>query len=229
MVIPLRDSVRGRTVPWTTFGLLSANVLVFLLQATGDDRFIRLVMAFAVIPAHVFDPAYLVRAGFWPVITLFTSSFLHGSWLHLIGNMLYLWVFGDNVEDRLGHWRFLLFYLLCGALAALAHVLANPSSVVPTIGASGAVAGVLGAYVFSYPRARVLALVPIGWLVPALRLPVWLYLGLWFLLQLYSGLMPLWAHEIADLVAWWAHISGFLVGIALIKLMAPAPREEPLS
>lgn len=229
MVIPLRDSVRGRTVPWTTYSLLAANVLVFLLQVTGNDRFVRLLTAFALIPAHLFDTGYLLRSGFWPVATIFTSTFLHGSWLHLIGNMLYLWVFGDNVEDRLGHWRFLAFYLLCGGLAGLAHGLANPASTMPTIGASGAVAGVLGAYVFSYPRARVLTLIPIGWIVPALRIPVWIYLGIWFLLQLYSGLMPLWAHEMANLVAWWAHISGFLVGIALVRLMAPAPEQQPLS
>lgn len=228
MVIPLRDSVRGRSVPWVTYSLIVANTVVFALQATGGRALMDLLGAFALVPAHLSDPVRLVRSFFWPAATLFTSTFLHGSWLHLIGNMLYLWVFGDNVEDRLGRRRFLVFYLLSGGLAGLAHALANPTSPVPTVGASGAVAGVLGAYVLTYPRAVVLTLVPLGIVVPAIRIPVWIYLGVWFVLQLYSGLMPIWAHEVADVVAWWAHISGFLVGVALMRLMAPPP-EQPLT
>jgi membrane associated rhomboid family serine protease len=227
MVIPLRDSVRGQVVPWVNYGLVGLNTLVFLLQVADPVLFARMLEYCALVPAHLLDPGTLLRRGFWPLVTLFTSTFLHGSWLHLIGNMLYLWVFGDNVEDRLGHRRYLGFYLLSGGLAGLAHALANPTATIPTVGASGAVAGVLGAYVITYPQARVLTLVPLGLIVPAIRIRVWAYLGLWFLIQLYSGLMPLWAHQVADMVAWWAHISGFLIGISLLKLLAPSP--EPLA
>lgn len=228
MAFPLRDSVRTRNRPWVTYSLIAANVAVFVLElASGLDAY-ELVSLFAVIPRLLLNPAVWAATAGWPAVTLFTSTFLHGSWGHLLGNMLYLWVFGDNVEDWLGRWQFLLFYLLCGALASVAHVLANPASGVPTIGASGAVAGVLGGYILGFPRARVLTLIPIGFFVPAIRIPAWTYLGFWFLVQLASGLAPIWVRELTQTVAFWAHISGFLAGIALARLLAPAGG-EPLA
>lgn len=223
MVLPLRDSVRTRKTPWVIYALITANLALFAAEVAGGRAAYRLLSVLSVIPARMLDPHVWLLTFGWPLVTLVTSTFLHGSWTHVIGNMLYLWVFGDNIEDRLGRGRFILFYLLCGALANVAHVLANPTSRVPTIGASGAVAGVLGAYILSYPRARVLTLVPIGLIVPAFRVPAWAYLGLWFVLQLVSGLAPIWARELTQTVAFWAHISGFLTGIALVRLLDPTP------
>lgn len=223
MVLPLRDSVRTRMTPWVTYALIATNVAVFAAEVAGGRAVYRLLTTAAVIPVQFLNPQVWMLTLGWPLVTLVTSTFLHGSWTHVIGNMLYLWVFGDNIEDRLGRVRFAAFYVLCGALANVAHVLANPTSRIPTIGASGAVAGVLGAYILSYPRARVLTLVPIGLIVPAFRVPAWAYLGLWFVLQLISGLAPIWARELTQTVAFWAHISGFLAGIALVRLLGPVP------
>lgn len=224
MVFPLRDSPGLRRRPVVTMTLVMINLVVFLLEMASGEMAMRLLATFAVVPAYALTPAYWTGAGGWPLLTMFTAIFLHGSWGHLVGNMLYLWVFGDNVEDRLGRWRFLLFYLLCGFLANVAHVLANPDSLVPTIGASGAVAGVLGGYILLFPRARVLTLVPIGFFVPAVRVPAWAYLGLWFLVQLASGLAPLWFRDMTQSVAFWAHINGFLSGVALAQLLKPRAR-----
>ena len=150
--------------------------------------------------------------------------FLHAGWFHLIGNMWFLWIFGDNVEDRLGHFRFLVFYLICGALASLAHILFNLNSVIPSVGASGAVAGVLGAYLVTYPFARVLTLIPLFFLWPVVELPAILVLGFWFLVQLLNGTAPVAvASETAGGVAWWAHIGGFLAGIVLLLILAKPP------
>jgi membrane associated rhomboid family serine protease len=148
--------------------------------------------------------------------TLLTSLFLHGGWLHVGGNMLYLWIFGDNVEDRLGRIRFLVFYLLCGVAASGVHILANPHSTVPTIGASGAIAGVLGAYLLLYPGARVLTLIPLGFYLQVVQLPAFFFLGFWFLIQFISGAASLAARGGgAGGIAWWAHIGGFAAGIIL--------------
>lgn len=218
MVIPIRDSVRARTRAYVNTALIAVSTAVFIWEVLMDGPAVRLL---AVVPARIFDLGALVGAGLLPLLTLLTATFLHGSWLHLIGNMLFLWVFGDNIEDHLGHRRYLLFYLLGGLLANLAHVLANPLSHTPTIGASGAVAAVLGAYAVLYPRARVLALFPLGPVVPALRVNARVLLGLWFLLQLWEGLM---APAVGGApVAWWAHISGFVGGMGLVRLLA-APR-----
>lgn len=221
MVLPLRDSVRTRGRSWVTYGLILINLAVFLLEAVGGPVASNLIAYFAVIPAEAFSLKGWIATGGWPLVTLVTSTFLHGSWGHVLGNMLYLWVFGDNVEDRLGHGRYLLFYLLSGVLANIAHILANPGSQVPTIGASGAVAGVLGGYILLFPKAKVLTLIPIGFFVPAIRVPAWTYLSLWFLVQLASGLAPIWVRDMTQTVAFWAHISGFLSGIALAGLFRP--------
>lgn len=225
MVLPIRDSPRIRIRPWLTWTLIALNAAVFLLEVGGGPAAHRALVLFSVIPLRTLTLEYWVATAGWPLVTLVSSTFLHGSWTHLVGNMLYLWVFGDNIEERLGRGRYLLFYGLCGALANVAHVLANPTSNVPTIGASGAVAGVLGAYIFTFPRAKVLTLIPLGFFVPAVRMPAWIYLGLWFLLQLASGLAPIWVRAYSTEVAFWAHISGFLVGIALVRLLTPPEHE----
>lgn len=220
MVIPIRDSVRARTRSYVNSTLIALSAAVFLWQVLLDGPAVRLL---ALVPARIFDLPALAAAGFWPLLTLVTATFLHGNWVHLIGNMLFLWVFGDNVEDYLGHRRYLVFYLLGGVLANLSHVLANPLSQTPTIGASGAVAAVLGAYALLYPRATVLTLVPLGLLVPAVRVSARVLLGFWFLLQLWQGLTAPAAGRAP--VAWWAHISGFLAGIGLVRMLAPPQRE----
>lgn len=222
MVLPLYDNLRTGRRPWVTWSLIGLNLLVFVLQSLSGQYGDNLFGALAVVPRAVLSPAYWLQTAGWPLITLIGATFLHGSWSHVLGNMLFLWVFGDNVEELLGRFRFVVLYLSCGVLANIAHIFANPQSMVPTIGASGAVAGVLGAYIFSFPLARVLTLIPIGLFVPAIRLPAWVFLGIWFLMQLYSGLQPLWVHDGAQSVAFWAHIAGFLCGIALVRLLRPA-------
>lgn len=145
-----------------------------------------------------------------------TSMFLHGSWLHLLGNMWFLWIFGNNIEDSMGHMRFVIFYLLCGLAAAMAQVMANPSSTIPMVGASGAISGVMGAYLLLYPRVKVFAIVPIGFFITSMALPAWVMLGYWFLIQIVSGFVSIGQQEGG--VAFWAHAGGFVAGIVLIKL-----------
>ncbi len=160
----------------------------------------------------------LQGAGWFP---LMSSMFLHGGWFHLLGNMLYLWVFGDNVEDRLGHWGYLLFYLAAGVTSGLTHIFTNPQSAIPTIGASGAVAGILGAYFVLFPRARVLTLIPIGFLITTAHLPAVLFLFLWFVMQIFNALLA-GMTAATQTVAWWAHIGGFVLGflVGMAKLVS---------
>lgn len=219
MPIPIRDSERTGRLAWLNLAIIGLNTGIFIWAAT-DPRGGELVLALAVRPAQIFDLGALYTAGFTPLVTLVTSVFLHGGWGHLLGNMLYLWVFGDNIEDLLGSGRYLVFYLAGGVVAGLAHVLASPYSQVPTIGASGAVGAVLGAYLVSFPRARVLTLFPLGLFVPVLHLPARLLLALWFALQLWNGLFP--GVGGTQPVAWWAHIGGFLAGMGLVRILAPA-------
>jgi membrane associated rhomboid family serine protease len=215
MVIPLRDDNPTRSTPVVSYGIIGACVLVYLWQATlGPRAGQAAVYALGLVPAVLLQGASLPPeiALIPPTATVFTSMFLHGGWLHLIGNMLYLWIFADNIEDSMGHGRFIVFYLLCGIAAALAQALPAPGSEIPMVGASGAISGVLGAYLILHPRAHVLVLVPLGFFSQITRLPAVLVLGLWFLLQLISEIgAPLGAG-----VAFRAHIGGFLAGMALI-------------
>ena len=219
-MIPLRDANPSHHAPVVTFALIAANCLAFFYQLSlSPAGFERLVFTLGMVPARVTalptNPDIGLTGAFLP---LFTSMFLHGGWLHLIGNMWFLWIFGDNIEDRLGHFRYLLFYLLCGLGAGVAHMLFNLNSTVPTIGASGAVAGVLGGYFLLFPGARVLTLVPAFFLF-MVELPAYLILLYWFVLQLFSGAISLGARGAeAGGVAWWAHIGGFLLGIVLVWL-----------
>ena len=226
-LIPIRDTIPSRTAPVVTVALIAVNVVVFLHEAALGPYLEKFVFAYGLVPRRlVFWPgAPLDPARFLP---LFTSMFWHGGWLHLLGNMLYLWIFGDNVEDKLGHVRYLVFYVAAGIVAALTQVALNPTSPLPTVGASGAIAGVLGAYLISYPRARVLTLIPIiifPWFV---EIPAFAYLIFWFLLQLLEGVGQLGVPQEGGGVAVWAHIGGFVAGVVLVKLMAP-PRRRALA
>jgi membrane associated rhomboid family serine protease len=226
-MIPIRDDIPSRTVPVVNVALIIINVLAFLyeitLGSTGLDVFLR---QYAVIPARYFAAGYLDQFGLVHhygmtdlVIPIFTAMFLHGGWVHVGGNMLYLWIFGDNVEDRVGHGRYLIFYLLCGVLATMAHIMFNPESKMPSLGASGAIAGVLGAYILLYPRARVITLIPIFFFIEFIPIPAVVLLGIWFLQQFFAGAMSLSVPSAqTGGVAWWAHIGGFLAGMLLVNL-----------
>ena len=218
-MIPLRDENPIRIVPFVTWAVLAACVLAFLVQVSlGAPGFNRMIFGLGVIPAVLFGHAYLPPeiALVPPAATVVTSMFLHGGWLHLAGNMLYLWIFADNIEDRMGHLRFLVFYLACGVAAVFAQAIPAPQSVVPMIGASGAISGVLGAYLLLFPRARVLVLVPLGFVLQVIRLPAVWVLGLWFLVQLLSSLG---APEGEGGVAFRAHLGGFVAGLLLAPLL----------
>ena len=213
-MFPLRDVIPSRTTPFVTVAIIIVNVLAFLFEQSlgprGLDEFIQ---------THAFIPANFALS------TIFTSMFLHGSWFHVGGNMWSLWIFGDNVEDRLGHGRFVLFYFACGAAAALAHAWVNPASRVPTIGASGAIAGVMGAYFVLYPNSRVLALVPLVIIMEVIEVPAIVFLGIWFLMQFFSGVGSLTETGVrTGGVAFWAHVAGFLSGIAGVMVLKKPSR-----
>ena len=217
-MIPLHDDNPTELAPLLTVGLIVACVMAFLWQnSLGDEAGIQAIYSFGFIPAVLFDHVALPEAlaKVPATSTLLTSMFMHGGWMHLGGNMLYLWIFGNNIEDRLGHGRFMLFYLLCGLAAALAQAIPDTSSQIPMVGASGAISGVLGAYLLLYPKARVLVLIPLGIIFYTLRLPALAVLGFWFVLQLISSLATAPGQ---GGVAFGAHIGGFVAGMALLPL-----------
>jgi len=217
-MIPIRDTIRSRTTPFLTVGLIAVNAFVFYQELSYGPHLDRLIEAFGFIPARFVSWEQLGGAALDPqrFVPLFTSMFLHGGWAHIAGNMLYLWVFGRNVEDTFGHLRFLVFYVLCGAIAVLALAFFTPDSTVPTVGASGAIAGVLGAYFVMFPRSRIVTLVPLFFIPWFVEIPALFYLGFWFLLQLLNGSLELSTRAgMASGVAWWAHAGGFVAGILL--------------
>lgn len=217
-MIPLRDENPVLRTPVVTWALLAACVLVFLWQySMGAPGFNRLIFSLGVIPAVLLGHAELAPeiTAVPPAATILTSMFMHAGWMHLAGNMLYLWIFGDNVEDRMGRLKFLLFYLACGTAAVFAQALPEPRDTVPMVGASGAISGVLGAYLLMFPRTRVLVLVPIGFVLRVIRLPAVWVLGLWFAIQLISSLA---AQPGEGGVAFRAHLGGFVAGMALTPL-----------
>ncbi len=214
-MIPLRDDNPTRSTPVVNVALIALCVIVFLWEIMLPQREAeRAVYLLGFIPAVFFGRADLAQHWVAPELSIVTSMFMHGGWMHLLGNMLYLWIFGDNVEDRVGHPRYVLFYLVCGFVAALAQGLADMSSTVPMVGASGAISGVLGAYIVLYPRANVLVALPLLIVFYTLRVPAWVVLGMWFVGQLLSSLSgPQGAG-----VAFGAHVGGFLAGVVLIRL-----------
>jgi membrane associated rhomboid family serine protease len=216
-MFPVSDVIPSRTTPYVTIGLIGINTLAFLYELQLSDASLQqMVLELGVIPA----------AFSWP--TVVTSMFLHGGWLHFLGNMLYLWIFGDNVEDRLGHGAYVLFYLGCGAAAALGQVAVHPGSPVPMVGASGAIAGVMGAYFVLYPRSRVLTAVFVVFFMDLIEIPAIFFLGIWFLMQLFSGVGSLGLYEADAGVAFWAHIAGFVAGTTtgMIVRVRDASRQE---
>ena len=219
-MFPLRDSIPSRYPPVMTWLLIGVNVVVFVFELSLPSRQLQeFIYLFGIVPARYTHPGWARLVGFpldnyWPFLT---SMFLHGGWLHIIGNMWMLWLFGDNVEDRMGPGRFLVFYLLCGVLAGVAHLALNPGSRVPTIGASGAIAGVLGAYFVLYPLAQVIVMVPILFFPFFFTLPAAVFLALWFFMQFLSGTVSLHGAA-AGGVAWWAHVGGFVAGAVLYRL-----------
>lgn len=216
-MIPIRDVIPSRTTPFVTVALIVANVVVFLLAPPTDSpAFEMFVRTWGVTPA-TFEWSHV-----------FSSMFMHGGWLHLLSNLLFLWIFGDNVEDRMGHGRYLLFYLLCGVVAALAQVLSEPQSSVPMVGASGAIAGVLGAYIVMFPHSRVLTLVPLFVFFTFIEIPAAVLLGLWFLMQVLSGVGSMMVVQPEDMggVAFWAHAGGFVSGMLLVFLFRRPERQS---
>jgi rhomboid family protein len=221
-VIPLRDIIPSRTTPVVTICLIALNSIVFLYQLSLGRAVDAFTLYYGLIPA----------AFSW--INVFTSMFLHGSFLHVAGNMLYLWIFGDNVEDRMGHARFLVFYLLCGIAAALAQTITTPDSTVPMIGASGAIAGVMGAYFVLYPRSRIVTLIPLFFFFQVIEVPAIFFLGIWFLMQFVSGVGSI----VSTIgrgggpggaiggIAFWAHIAGFVAGITGVALFRRPERQR---
>ena len=202
-MIPLRDVIPSRTVPYLTVSIIILNALAWFyeLGLPREDLPVFL-QQFGVVPAYFAPP------------TLISSMFLHGSWSHVLGNMWYLWIFGDNVEDRVGHGRFIAFYLLCGIVAALGHVAMDPTSILPTIGASGAIAGVMGGYFVLYPQSRVLTLVPLIIYFEIIELPAVVLLGFWFIMQLFSaGAIAVTANASSGGIAFVAHVAGFVAGL----------------
>ena len=215
-MIPLRDIIPSRTTPVVTVSLIVTNAAVFLYQLSLGPAVEAFVLRFGLAPA----------AFWWPGV--FTSMFLHGGVLHFAGNMLYLWIFGDNVEDRMGHGRFLAFYLLCGTAAALAQVAAEPSSPVPMVGASGAIAGVMGAYFVLYPRSRIVTLLPLFIFWQIIKVPAIFFLGLWLVIQFASGIGSIASatDQSAGGIAFWAHVAGFAAGAGTVRLFRRSERQK---
>lgn len=238
-MIPLRDNVPARTLPVVNYAMIGACTVVFLVQLAQPDLVERLGM----IPQRVFSPGkeivvrevvgvvstpyglaakeverVLAPSAVPPWLTLLTCVFLHGGWLHFLGNMWFLYIFGDNVEDRFGHVGYFFFYLASGVGASAAHLVTSAGSEIPTIGASGAIAGVMGSYLLLYPHARVQALIPIVYIMQIVVLPAPLFLGFWFVLQFFQGVMSIGSTESGG-VAWWAHIGGFALGMAAVGVL----------
>ncbi len=225
-MIPLRDNIPTRRFPIVTLCIMAITTLVFFYELSLGSSVRQLFFNAGIVPKNFTLLASHPQLSLSILPTLFTYMFLHGGWWHIISNMWILWIFGDNIEDRLGRIRFLVFYVAMGVIAGLAHLLTNPQSTVPTVGASGAIAGVMGAYFILYPGARVLTLVPIFIFIQLIELPAFIFLGLWFLGQFFMGALGLvGGSQAASGIAWWAHIGGFVAGFFLIgRFIKNGPR-----
>jgi len=219
-MIPIRDQIPTQRIPVINYLLIAANVVVFILQWMAGSAQEAFVYQFALIPAN-----FTSSLDLGDISDIFTSMFMHAGLAHIGGNMLYLWIFGDNVEDSMGAGKYLIFYLVGGLVASLTHILTNPGSQIPTVGASGAIAAVLGAYLVLYPRSRVMTIIPLGFFLRMTMVPASIVLGLWFVLQLFSGVLSLGGPDVGG-VAFWAHIGGFVTGVVLAKLLANRRRPE---
>ena len=214
-MIPFKDDNPTTIFPFVTIGLIAVNTIVFILQTFSPSDPRQIVLAYGAIPNYLlrFETVQPIH----PALTVFTSMFMHGGFLHLAGNMLYLWIFGNNIEDKLGHVRFIIFYILGGIVAAYSHAITEPSSMLPMIGASGAVSGILGAYLLLFPHARVYTLIFFGFFVRVVRLPAIFIIGFWIVIQFINGILSKGLANHGG-VAWFAHIGGFAFGILMIKI-----------
>ena len=221
-MFPLHDENPTQSTPYFTYGLIATNILIYLYQfSLPPQKLTEFYQMFAVVPRELSSSLTGVAIN-QPVpewLTLFTSQFLHGSWMHLLGNMLFLWIFGNNVEDKLGHVKFIIFYLVCGMLAALTQWVFSQDSIIPSLGASGAIAGVMGAYIIRFPRAKVLTLVFLGPFITHVRIPAIVFLGIWFGTQAIFSFASLNAPTNTGGIAYWAHAGGFVFGAILAPLL----------
>lgn len=214
-MFPLRDSTPSGVLAVLNIVIILLNVIVFMFEVTmSENQLNEFFKNFGLVPL-----VFIQQFGIYEIFTMYSSMFLHGGWMHLISNMWALFIFGDNIEDKLGHLGYVFFYLFCGTIACLTQVFMSQGSTIPTIGASGAIAGVLGAYIVCYPHARVLTLIPIFFLVRLVEVPASLYLGFWFLSQFFTGFASISKDSDDGGIAWWAHVGGFVAGAILIKLM----------
>lgn len=219
-MIPIRDEIKTHRPPIMTYLLIALNIFVFILQWMAGANQEAFIYEYALIPGNLTTSVNLDN-----VTDIFSSMFMHAGLLHLGGNMLYLWIFGDNVEDAMGKVKYLIFYLIGGVVAALTHTLFNPNSQIPTVGASGAIAAVLGAYLILYPQSRVLTFIPLGFFMRLTLIPAAIVLGLWFVLQLFNGVATIGMPDISG-TAFWAHIGGFVAGIILVKFFATRKKSQ---
>ncbi|MUL36958.1 rhomboid family intramembrane serine protease [Gloeocapsopsis dulcis] len=230
-MVPLRDNNPTSITPYVTYAIVGANIFIFLYQATLSPQELQAFFnRAAVVPCQLSTTCPVpVDQGIPEWLTLVTSQFLHGGLLHLGGNMLFLWVFGNNIEDRLGHLKFFIFYISCGVLAALAQWFFSQNSTTPMVGASGAIAGVMGAYILRYPKAQVLTLIPLGFFITTFRIPAYFFLGFWFVQQAFYGLVSLPARTNVGMegggVAYWAHAGGFVFGAILGPMLGLMRRD----
>jgi len=221
-MIPIRDAIRSKTFPVVNVAIIVLNVLAFLWQLTQGPALKESLYLYGIVPLRYSDPGLSAHfTGFQQYLPFLTSMFLHGGFLHIIMNMWFLYIFGDNIEDRLGHIRYLIFYLFCGVAAGLIHLFTNWSSNIPTIGASGAISGVMGAYLLLYPRSRIMTLIPIFLFFQFIEIPAFVFLGYWILIQLFSASLT--SKNVGG-VAFWAHIGGFVAGLFFIKIFDWIPR-----
>ena len=221
-MIPIRDAIRSKNFPAVNFTIIGLNIIVFLWQLAQGPHLQEALYFYGIVPLRYSDPELSAHfSAFEQYLPFLSSMFLHGGFLHILMNMWFLYIFGDNIEDRLGHIRYLVFYLFCGVAAGLVHLFTNLNSNIPTIGASGAISGVMGAYLLLYPRSKILTLIPIFFFFQFVEIPAFIFLGFWLLIQLFSaGLTP---RNVGG-VAFWAHIGGFVVGLVFIKIFDAIPR-----
>lgn len=231
-MIPLKDNAPREGTSFIVWVLIAINGLVFLFEDSLSPAALgRFIQLYAVIPAryHLFHWTSLLELPAHRYWALVTYMFIHGGWLHVIGNMWFLWIFGASVEDRVGHLRFLIFYLLCGIGSVLAYMTLAPGSAIPTLGASGAISGIMGAYIILYPTARVLTLIPVFFLPLLVQIPAIFFVGIWFIFQVLAGTMSFLTPRIDGGVAWWAHAGGFVIGMLLLPLFRERSRESSRS
>lgn len=228
-MIPVTDTVRAKTFPYVNISIIVACTLVFVYELTLSARDLDIFFAdYAVVPAQLYD-WWKSPSGLSEPVTVFTSAFLHGGWLHLGGNMLFLWVFGDNVEDALGHVRYALFYLFAAAVASATQVAFDTNSLVPVVGASGAIAGVLAGYLVLYPSARVGIVIPLLFFLGALPIPAWVLIAFWFGMQLFTGVASIGDTSASEGIAVWAHVGGFVAGLVVMLVARPFIPRRSLS